>query len=324
MNDATWLEVSVTVDGEMAEAVADVLSRYVPNGVVIETTHIDPDPEGEGNPSGPLRICGYIPVDERLEERRRQIEEGLWYLGSIRPLPAPQFKPMQEVNWVETWKEHYHPIPVGQNLIIVPAWLESPDQQRVPIRIDPGMAFGTGTHPTTQLCLEFIEEDLLRGRFAEREVSPEKSKGLDVIDVGCGSGILSIAALKLGANRALGVDIDGQALAPARANAIANGVAERLELGVGSVEEVRAGHFSISKASLVLANILAPVLVRLLDAGLSDLVAPGGLLVMSGILEEQWEGKEGHASLKDAVDRHHLKVIQYEQKGDWLAVSVSA
>ncbi len=109
----------------MAEAVAEVLARFVPDGVVIEFTAISPDPEGEGHPVGPLRVCGYLPADTDLEDTRRRLEEALWYLGCIRPLPAPQFKSIEEVNWVEAWKQHYHPIPIGQKLIIVPAWLES-------------------------------------------------------------------------------------------------------------------------------------------------------------------------------------------------------
>ena len=155
----TWLEVSLTVDGEMAEAVAEVLARYIPDGVVIESTSVAAEPDDEGGHAvGPLRVCGYLPMDANLEETRRRIEEGLWYLGRIRPLPTPVFKPFEEINWVEAWKEHYHPIPVGERLIIVPAWLETPPGGRTPIRIDPGMAFGTGEHPTTRLCLELLEQ----------------------------------------------------------------------------------------------------------------------------------------------------------------------
>ena len=103
-------------------------------------------------------MCGYIPADDNLENTRHKIEEGLWYLGRISALPEPQYKLIQEVNWMEAWKEHYHPIPVGRRLIILPAWIAPSDDGRIPIRIDLGMAFGTGTHPTTQLCLALAEE----------------------------------------------------------------------------------------------------------------------------------------------------------------------
>jgi ribosomal protein L11 methyltransferase len=295
------------VDGELAEAVAEVLARFVPNGVVIESTQIYADPEDEGYPIGPLRVCGYLPLDEHVEENRQRIEEALWYLGRIRPLPAPEFRPFEELNWVEAWKEHYHPIPIGQRLIIVPAWLESPAADRTAVRVDPGMAFGTGTHPTTQLCLELIET-----RFAAGQPAPET-----VIDIGCGSGILAVAALRLGARQALGVDIDAEAITASQHNAANNSVAERLELGIGSVDEVRAGQFGLSQAPLVLANILAPVLIRLFAAGLGELVTPGGWLVLSGILAEQADG------VIAAAEQHGLHLVERRQVGDWVALAVS-
>ena len=118
------------------------------------------------------------------------------------------FTPIADQNWMEAWKQHYKPIPIGKRLMIVPAWLDSPEPNRVPIKIDPGMAFGTGTHPTTQLCLELIEKAMGNGGWLMENRSPINQEPLTVIDVGCGSGILSIAALKLGAKQALGVDID--------------------------------------------------------------------------------------------------------------------
>ena len=300
------------VDGEMAEAVAEVLSRFAPNGIVTESTTIIPDEEGEGTPAGPVRVCGYLPAGGHLEDTIHRLEEALYYLGRIRPeapLPAPTYRPIAEVNWMEAWKKNYNPIAVGKRLIVVPIWLESPSHERIPIRIDPGMAFGTGTHPTTQLCLEIMEDWVQPGQA--------------VIDIGCGSGILSIAALKLGASHALGMDIDATTIPVARQNAENNGVAHQLELGLGSVGEILGGAFSVHQAPLVLANILAPVLIRLLGEGLTGLLTPGGILVLSGILEEQWQGREGDPSMQDALKEHRLQVRQIAQRGDWVALAVS-
>ena len=97
-------------------------------------------------------------MDEHIEETRQKLEESLYYLGMIQPLPAPTFTPIADQNWMEAWKQHYKPIPIGKRLMIVPAWLDSPEPNRIPIKIDPGMAFGTGTHPTTQLCLGLMEK----------------------------------------------------------------------------------------------------------------------------------------------------------------------
>ena len=301
---ASWLEVSLVVNGELAEAVAEVLARFAPNGVVIEATRIIPDLNSEGRAEGPLRVAAYLPVDARLEEARRRLDEALWYLGRIQPLPEAQYKPVQPVDWAEAWKQHYQPIAIGRRLMIVPAWLENPQPGRLPIRIDPGMAFGTGTHPTTQLCLEIVEETLT--------AAPAGS--LNVIDVGCGSGILSIAALKLGAQCALGVDIEAEALEAARQNSALNGVTSSLELGQGSLTQIRCGDFGLQTARLVLANILAPILIRLLDEGLGDLMEPGGELVLSGILEEQVD------DVLAAAARNGLQLSDRRQINDWVAL----
>lgn len=302
MAEPHWLEVSLVVDGEMAEAVSEVLGRFVSNGVVVESGVTYNDSEDEGTPVGPLRVYGYLAADERLEETRRKLEESLWHLGQIQPLPEPAFKPIVDEDWMAAWKQHYRPIPIGKRLLVLPAWLEQEDPERIAVRIDPSMAFGTGTHPTTQLCLELLED----------WVAPE----MELIDVGCGSGILSIAALRLGGGHALGVDIDSQAVRSTRENAAANGVLDRLETGLGSVSEVREGKFSLRRAPLVLANILAPVITRLFDAGLGDLVQPGGTLILSGILAEQAAGVEAAAREKglEPCDRRQIE--------DWVALVV--
>jgi ribosomal protein L11 methyltransferase len=296
-----WLEVSLTVDGELAEAVADVFARHAPGGVVAERGIKYLDADDPGTPTDDVIVRAYLPVDARLEENRQRLEQSLSYLGMIQPLPAPTFTAIQDSNWMEAWKEHYRPIPIGKKLIIIPAWMDSPDETRIPIKIDPGMAFGTGTHPTTQLALGLME-DLIT-----------KNAPSSIIDVGCGSGILSIAALKLGVERALGVDIEAPSIKSARENADVNGIGDEFTIAQGSVDEILAGDFEFKSAPLVVANMLAPILIRLTEAGLGKLVSSDGVLILSGILDEQEE------RVRAAVESHHLKIIERRQLGDWIA-----
>ena len=305
-----WLEVSLTVDGELAESVADVFARFAPNGVMTEQGVKYNDAEDAGTPTGPITVRAYLEVNDQLEETRQKLEESLFYLGMIRPLPAPSYKQIADQNWMEAWKQYYKPILIGQRLLILPAWMDSPEPSRIAIKIDPGMAFGTGTHPTTQLCLELMEAYINLSGLNDLT-------GLQVIDVGCGSGILSIAALKLGAEKALGVDIDAESIVNSRENADTNEVGEELILGVGSVQEILDGKFEYEKAPLVVANILAPVIIRLFGAGMADLIEENGSIILSGILQEQEHSviEEGQAQ--------GLKMNERRQLGDWVALTMS-
>jgi ribosomal protein L11 methyltransferase len=300
-----WLEVSLVVNGELAEAVADVLARFAYSGVMMEQGVKYNDEEDAGTPTGPITVRAYLEMDEKIEETRHKLEESLYYLGMIQPLPAATYNQIEDQNWMEAWKQHYKPILIGERLVIVPAWMDSPDPDRIPIKIDPGMAFGTGTHPTTQLCLELMEQEFIN------------SHPSTAIDVGCGSGILSIAAIKLGAKQALGVDIDAGSVKNSRENADANGVGDEFVLGVGSVDEIRNGRFAFDKAPLVIANILAPVIVRLFDAGLADLIEDRGAIILSGILQEQ-EGR-----VVEAGQAQGLRMKERRQINDWVAFTMS-
>ncbi|MBL8091621.1 MAG: 50S ribosomal protein L11 methyltransferase [Anaerolineales bacterium] len=314
-----WLEISLTVNGELAESVADVLARFAPNGVMTEQGVKFNDEEDEGTATGPITVRAYLEVNDGLEETRQKIEESLFYLGMIQPVPTPTYKQIADQNWMEAWKQHYKPILIGERLLILPAWLQNPEPTRIPIKIDPGMAFGTGTHPTTQLCLELMDvyfdkttaDD--RPQTANKDVSRQRST---VIDVGCGSGILSIAALKLGANKVLGVDIDIESVKNSRENADVNEIGDELILGQGSVTEVLNGQFEFKSAPLVVANILAPVLIRLFDAGLADLIEKDGEIILSGILSHQAE------SVIEAGQAKGLVRGEVRQINDWVAISM--
>lgn len=199
----------------------------------------------------------HIDVERVLSQLREQLH--------TEP-PPPRVDLLADADWAAAWKAHYRPLAVGRNLWICPSWLAPPEPQAVNILLDPGMAFGTGDHPTTALCLEWLAEQAL----SERRV----------IDYGCGSGILAIAALKLGADQAIGVDIDPQALTVSRENASKNGVDARLALY--APETLPAA----TAADVVIANILARPLMELAPR-LRSLVASGGTLVLTGLLREQ-------------------------------------
>ncbi len=301
MGEISWVEVSFSVNGELAEVIAETISRYVSNGVVVESGVDYKNGYDPGTPKDEVRVYGYIPVDDELEDTKQRINEAVWHLSQIQPIPEPAYRTIEDQDWMESWKKNYHPIPVGERLIIVPAWLESPDPGRVAVKIDPGMAFGTGTHPTTQLCLEMID----------RYIEP----GKPIIDVGCGSGILSIAALKLGASHALCVDVEKASVISTRKNALNNLVNEKIETGLGSVQEIRENKFTLHRAPVVAVNIIAPIILQLFAAGLAELVEKPGKLLLSGILEGQ------SAEIEETAQKNGLNLIDKLQQEDWISLA---
>lgn len=272
VDDISWLEVKIVCEGEIAESVSEVLSRYVTQGVVTETDAKYDDAEEVLLETGEIRVFGYLLNDETVEEKRQKIEEALWHLNMIQPVPQPTYTIIHNQDWMQSWKKFYNPIKIGKKLLILPEWIENSDKDRLEIKIDPSMAFGTGTHPTTQLCMKLMEDLVIPGG--------------NVIDVGCGSGILSITAVKLGAKKVLGVDLDYPSIVATKKNAQLNKVESNIEVGLASVTEILEGKFSIQKAELVVVNILAPIIKRLFSIGLPDLVNEKGYLILSGILDK--------------------------------------
>ncbi len=304
MAEPRWLEVKIQCSGELAEALAEVLGRFVINGAVIESvTRFNPHTQ-ENLPTGEVQVFGYLSVDDRLESVRLKLEEALWHLGQIVPIPEPAFTFIHDEDWMAAWKQHYQPIAFGESLLVMPAWMTpDSDEKRIVIKINPAMAFGTGTHPTTQLCLGLLE----------RHCQP----GGDVIDVGCGSGILSIAAIRLGAKRVLAVDIDDLSVKSTRENADLNEIEPNLlEIGKGSVEEILTGRFAFKHAPMVLVNILAPVIIRLFGDGLADLVSKDGKLLLSGLLDHQEE------DIIQSAEANGFETVERLVDGDWVSLAM--
>jgi ribosomal protein L11 methyltransferase len=283
-----WLEVSVEVEAEAAEAVAEVLSRHAKGGVAIEA---GPD----GWHAGPVFVKAYLPVDDELWGKKKDIEEGLWHLGQIRPIPEPSFRSVAEQDWTEAWKERLKVLHIGDHIVIQPSWLDYDGQpEDVVIRLDPGMAFGTGLHPTTQICLRALEDFL--------------QPGTEVLDVGTGSGILAIAAAKLGAKRVLAVDNDPQAVRIARGNVTENGVRRWVQVEQGSLPDVSGSY------DLVVVNILTRVIVRLVEEGLAERMRPEAILITAGITIDQ------AAEVSAAFERGGLELIDQRQQDDWVSL----
>ncbi len=188
-----WLEISVTTDGEAAEAVSEMLRPYAyDQGVVFEQLGdaLSPEPNAL-EPEITVKI--YVPEEEDAPELRHRIQEAIYHMNRLYPIPAPVFRILQDEDWATAWRKNYEPFRIGHNLLIQPSWQQvvEKDDDDIVITLDPGMAFGTGLHPTTQMCLLALEQ------YVQAED--------DVMDVGTGSGILSIVAAKLGASTNLGL-----------------------------------------------------------------------------------------------------------------------
>ncbi len=296
-----WLEASIVCSGELAEAVAEVFSRFSPDGVVMNSVTRYDALGHEEIPTGDMQVVAYFPQDEQSEAIRRQLEEAIWHMSQIAPLGSIEYKLVLDQNWMEAWKVNYKPLKIGRNLIVLPAWVDPAlAEGRIPIIISPDMAFGTGTHPSTQLCMLALE------KYGVKEI--------DVIDIGTGSGILSIEAAKLGANRILGVDNDPEAIPSAISNSVLNGVADRIIFEVGTHSDVLNRHDGLNQAPRVIANILSPILVKMLSTGLGDLVSPSGLLFLGGILDHQAQ------ALADLARSLGLTLRETLQQEDWVVL----
>jgi ribosomal protein L11 methyltransferase len=291
MDTKEWLEISVEVDGEGAEAVSEVFNRYGRGGAVIE--HLLLEGTGAHDQVDRMVVKTYIQAHDTALQR--QIEEALWHLGQLYPIPEPQSRVLAEADWAEAWKTYYTVLHVGRRTVIVPRWLSyAPREGEVVVTLDPGMAFGTGTHPTTRLCLALLEETIV--------------PGMRVLDLGTGSGILAIAAAKQGAKSVLALDLDRAAVDIARENAAANGVGDLVRVEAGSLDEAKGQY------DLILVNILTEVICAFLDQGLADLLQPGGVVIASGIIDDR------EVEVREAFLRKRLRVAGRRVEHDWVAL----
>jgi ribosomal protein L11 methyltransferase len=293
--DMDFIEITVNgIDGEAAETVSELFNRYGHGGAVIEAfpPHFDT-----------VTVRTVIPSNDTV--RRLEIEALLTLIGQALPsgLPKPHFQLVGQSDWANSWKENFHVVRIGRRFVIKPTWREyTPTDDDIMIEIDPGLAFGSGLHPTTQLCLNIFEEMSLAGK--------------SLFDVGAGSGILSLAALKLGARPIRAVDIDAVAIRVTEENLERNGYPisaanPPVETAVGSAAD-RGGR----QWQIVVANILAHILIDLMP-DLAAAVIPGGRLILSGMIAEQ------EVDVRTVAKAQNLQVIDRRIEEDWVALVVT-
>jgi len=310
-----WLELSVTVDSEAVEAVSEILGRVAPGGTSVEPAFalVDDGLRAAIDASRPTVVRAYVPALDREAVRAAVADAraALWHLQAfgLRPIGELQTRVVHEADWAEAWKAHFRVLRVGRRIVIRPTWRRHRSEpEDVVLALDPGMAFGTGLHPTTRLCLAGVERLADAGRLARGSARDGAAR---VLDVGCGSGILSIAAGKLGAGEVVGIDTDLIAVEASIANARRNHLARRLRFRRGSLPSGR-GPFDV-----VLANLIASLLVTLARP-IRDELGPGGVLLASGIFVDR------EAEVTAALEGVGLTFLDRAIEGDWVALTATA
>lgn len=272
---ASWYQVTCEIPARFSETVADYLSDLSGCGVCTENRDVDSFSTDDIPELATAAITCYFTIPCPIEQHVADITAFLASLTGPHPVAAPQVSLLGEEDWATSWKAHFKPLAIGQRLLITPSWETSgQDEGRAVIVLDPGMAFGTGGHETTRLCLECLEGLLVP--------APPNIETMKILDLGTGSGILAIAAAKLGAMQIDAVDIDPQAVIVAEENCTLNKVAEQISCSTTPLEQLGDGY------QIILANILAEELVRMAP-GIVSRMAAGGSLILSGILAEREE-----------------------------------
>jgi len=297
-----WLELTVEADVEAVEAVSEILGR-VATGTIVQPARLIRDPDDElvarDDPDAGYAVIAHIADDPAATDAVATTERALWHLQAfgLRRVGELRVRPVADEDWAEAWKASYAPQRIGR-VVVVPSWASEPlGPDEVAVELDPGMAFGTGMHPTTRGCLALLQT-----------IAPMPAR---VLDVGCGSGILAIAALRLGAHRADGLDTDPLAVEATLANAERNGLTERVTATVGSLPEEAS-----SRYPLILANLVAAVLVDLAPR-LAAHLAEDGTLLASGIIAPK------AAAVEAAMRRAGLRVDEQLDDGEWVTLRLA-
>ena len=293
-----WVELSIDTPSEFVEPLTQVFTEHGEGGVAIELPAGHNPDEGEEAPVPErVTVTTYIPHDNRLEGRYSRIDTAVRLVAHVGDVSELRVRVVKEEEWQESWKEHFHALRVGTRTMIVPTWRTyEPLDDDIVITLDPGMAFGTGHHPTTRMCLELLET----------HVEP----GDRVLDLGCGSGILSIAAAKLGAAEVFGLEIDPIAVSVAERNVRENGVHDTVTTDEATLPHPKA---ESDCYDLLVANVSAKVITELADH-IVGVVRSGGTLIFSGILDKQQT---------EVIERMVALGVQFDEgltDADWVAL----
>ena len=283
-----WIQLKFPAPASEAEALADALHEVGALSVTLQDAGDQPvlePPPGATQLWDHTTVIGLFEADTDVDGILARLSQ------RIAPLPEARAEPLEDKDWIRQWMDQFRPMRFGDNLWICPTWQRPPDPAAVNVMLDPGLAFGTGTHPTTALCLQWLDANPPTDRT--------------VIDFGCGSGVLAIAAALLGAERVWAVDHDPQAITATRSNAAANGVSEIIMAGAPN-------SLPSTPCDMVLANILAAPLIKLAPR-FADLVKTGGKIVLSGIIPAQIQ------PVWDAyADR--FQMVSTAEQSDWLRI----
>lgn len=296
-----WIQLSVDVDSEAVEAVSELFGRYGFNeGVAIEEPYLQDD-DGD-NPEvavdKPFTVHTYVPEEDFRPQILEELREALYFLGQLRGVGDVRVTSLKEQDWANAWKDHFQVHKIGDHVVIRPPWREyEPADDEVVVVLDPGMAFGTGLHPSTRLSM----------LGTEQVVKP----GDTVLDVGTGSGILAIAAVKLGAAQADALDIERIAVATAAGNAERNGLSDNVVVAHGSVGPFEP--FAGKQYDVVLANIIARVLIELSEP-IAEHTRPGGFIVLAGIIKDRED------EVTEAFSAVRAEVVRRRLQDDWVSL----
>ena len=304
-----WIEITIVTSHEAVEAVSAILYDAGVGGVAIE----DPKDiiESNTNPNdwdylderllpedtGEAKVKGYLMYNDNIDEIVETIRKSVGRLeeyGLAKGLGEVSLKEIKEQDWANSWKEYYKPFKIGNNIVIKPSWENyTQEANDIIIELDPGMAFGTGTHETTWMCIELLEEYI--------------KNNCVVFDIGCGSGILSIVSSKLGASKVIGVDIDEIAVKASRENVSISKV-ENVEIKSGNLLDVIRG-----RSDIIVANIIADVIIKICKS-IPQFLQPGGVFICSGIINSKLE------EVKVALQSNGFTILKIKEMGEWAAV----